>query len=183
MTDDPMKLFVIVMAVLLAVLGFVAYQSWSQASAYEVALASAQDDAKSFREYGADVRRLCEQLRGTRIAGKSPKSMFDELATNNGFRLTQIKEDLDVTRGGNVKEKRFVVQLSRTQGTAPLPRDKIARFCRDVEQYSNGLLKTIELRLSRQTGRDQTELGKVDEVVDDKYTFDAVFGYRYIPVE
>lgn len=182
MSDDPMKLFVVVMAVLLAVLGFVAYQSWTQAAAYERALDSAEADAKNFREWGADVRKLCEQLRGTRLSGgKDPRPMFDDVARQNGIRLTSNRDDRNVrTIGGNVKEKRYIVELSRQQGTQPVPRDSVAKFCRDVERLSNGLLKTIEIDLRRATGKDQVEVGQSEFVAEDRYTFTIVFGYRFI---
>ena len=37
MTEDPVKLYVVVMTILLAVLGFVAYTSYQEAEAYEAA--------------------------------------------------------------------------------------------------------------------------------------------------
>ena len=37
MTEDPIKLYVVVMTILLLVLGFVTYATWQQASAFEAA--------------------------------------------------------------------------------------------------------------------------------------------------
>jgi len=181
-TEDPVKLFVIVMTILLAVLGLVTMSSYSQAKAYELALARAPRDAENLREYAADVNLFCEQLKGSKLRDtKSPLGLIEEIAKSNGFRPTGLRQDPRLKPvSGSVKERRFIVELTRAQGTEPLPRDLIGKFCRDVELYSNGLLKTIEVDLLRATGPRTVEVGKLDDVVGDTYTFEVVFGHRFI---
>jgi len=182
MTEDPVKLYVLVMAILLAVLGFVTISSYNQAAAFEAALARAPRDAENLREFAADVNLFCEQLKGSKLGGaKSPLGLIEELARNKGFRPTGLRQDPRLkTISGNVKERRYVVELTRAQGTEPLPRAQVGEFCRDVELYSNGLLKTIEVLLVRATGPKTLDVGKHEDVTGDTYTFEIVFGNRII---
>jgi len=179
MTDDPVKLFVVVMTILLGVLGFVAYASYNQAAAYERAVTQASGDATDLKKDAAEVQSLCEQI-GKGI-GKGYRGLIQRAAQFNNVTLSNNRTLRDKpVPGGRGMEKRFQVQVTRGRTTGPINRDQIAKFCRMVEADSRGILKTIELKLIRATGRGQGKAGTEDRVTDDVYTVTIIFGLRVV---
>ena len=61
MTEDPVKLYVIVMAILLCVLGYVAWDSYQQAYAFEAAIDRAPREAEQMQDLVAEVKALVKQ--------------------------------------------------------------------------------------------------------------------------
>ncbi|MHC4958975.1 MAG: hypothetical protein ACYTGN_11430 [Planctomycetota bacterium] len=179
MTDDPIKLFVVVMMILLAVLGFVTSAFYNQASALESAVVDAKRDAERLKEAAADVQSLCEQI-GKGIGG-GYRGLIARAAQFNNIKISSNRTLRDKpVPGGRGMEKRFQVQVTRGRTTSPINRDQIAKFCRMVENDSRGILKTIELKLIRATGRGQGKAGTEDRVVNDQWTVTVVFGLRVV---
>ena len=179
MTEDPIKLFVVVMSILLAVLGFVAYKAYGQAAEYESALETLEGDAKRMRELEAEVENLTKQL--STGAKKGYLTVIQNAANANGVRLSRRNKIRDKGIGARGLEKRFRVMITRDRTASPITREKAAKFCRDVEKYSGYVLRTIELSLNRATGRGGAgKAGSDDIVTDDLYRVTVIFGYRTI---
>jgi len=180
MTDDPIKLFVVVMAILLCVLGFVSFKSYQQAAAFEKAIDDAGRDATKLREHAGEVQMLCNQLKQSKLS-QGYRTLIDQAARYNSIRLSSLtgpKPDKISARG---VEKRFTAKVSRSGASQPLTRDQIAKFCRTVERDSRGILKTIEIIMRRAVGKGgKGKAGTQEEVVNDVYTVDFVFGLRVV---
>ena len=180
MTDDPIKLFVVVMSILLCVLGFVAYASYNQANDFERALQQAPDHAKQLRELAADVQMLCDQLKDSSL-GKGHATLISDAAKYNRIKLSSLGEEARPKKiGTRGRERRFKVEINRSGGGRYLTREEIAKFCRTVENDSRNILKTIELTLKRDTSLKGIPAGTVEEVINDKYSATIVFGLRVI---
>jgi len=180
MTDDPIKLFVVVMSILLCVLGFVAYASYNQASDFEKALEQAPRQAEQLRELASDVQMLSEQLKSSKL-GKGHATLISDAARYNGIKLSSLGEDPRAKKiGTRGRERRFKVEINRSGGGRFLTRDQIAKFCRTVERDSRNILKTIELTLKRNTSAKGMPAGSAEEVVNEKYSASIVFGLRVV---
>ena len=179
MTEDPVKLYVVVMAILLCVLGFVALTSHAEAAAYEDAINRANTYDKKMKEYAAEVKALCGQLSGSRLT-RGFTSLIEEAANDNGVKFSRLYEGKSVRLGNKGKERRWVVKVTQSSTSRPLTRETIARFCQAVERYSQGILKTIEIRLSRVTGPNTPSPGREDKVINDLYRGDLIFGLRVV---
>lgn len=180
MTDDPIKLFVVVMAILLCVLGFVAYKSYDQAAAFESAVQSAPRDAKMLREHAGEVQMLCNQLKRAGVS-QGYRTLIANAARFNSIKLSSLTgpKPTKISRRG--VEKRFTAKISRGGGARPITRDQIARFCRTVETDTRGILKTIEITMRRAVGKGgRGKAGTEDQVINDVYTVDVVFGLRVV---
>ncbi|MHC4451208.1 MAG: hypothetical protein ACYS0E_13900 [Planctomycetota bacterium] len=167
MTEDPVKLYVVVMAILVAVLGWVAHTSYDQATAFEQAIEDAPNDAKKFRELSGSVQGLVNQLKRSKLAGMDHITLVENAAT------THLPG----------KELRWKVEISRSgrgAGGGPVSRNNVARFCRQVELDSRGILKVIEIELRRYHGEGGTKAGAKQEIRDDLYTGQIVVGMRVV---
>ena len=156
MTEDPVKLYVVVMAILLCVLGFVAWTSYKEAAAYEAALHRAPKEAETLKELASDVSGLCEQLKNSNLQ-RGYKTLILDAATNNGRKASRLgsMKDESVGRGRRGKKKRFNFVFGGSKMSPPGTRNQISRFCRQVEYDSQGILKTLEVKLSRYTGANE----------------------------
>jgi hypothetical protein len=180
MTDDPIKLYVVVMSILLCVLGFVAYASYSQAAAYERALELAPVHAEQLRELAADVQMLCDQLKQSKLA-KGYKTLIESAANYNSVSTSSISEESKAKRiGTKGKERRFRAEFRRGGQSRPLTREQVAKLCRTVELDSRNILKTIEITLRRHSGAGGIPPGREDEVMADTYTGNVIFGLRVV---
>ncbi|MHC4971745.1 MAG: hypothetical protein ACYTG3_05390 [Planctomycetota bacterium] len=181
MTEDPVKLYVVVMAILLCVLGFVAWTSYKEASAYEAALERAPGEAKALKELASDVSALCKQLSKSKLQ-RGYKTLILDAATMNRLKhsLSGSMKDESVGRGRRGKKKRFNYAFGGTKKSPPATRDQIARFCRQVENDSQNILKTLEIKLSRYTGAGEPAAGQEDKVMDDRYKGVIIFGFQII---
>ena len=180
MTEDPVKLFVVVMAILLAVLGFVAFASYNQAKNYEEAVRTAPGDAKRLREYASDILSLCKQLKQSKL-DKGYLTLISRAAQYHRIKLSSYNPQGEKSiPGGRGKERRFKVDVSRGRNVSPLTREQIAKFCQTVERDSKGILKTIELTMRRVSGRDIGKAGTEDKVTNDTYTVTIIFGLRVV---
>ena len=170
MTEDPVKLYVVVMAILLCVLGFVAYQSHSEAANYRSAIEDAKRLARELTEAGSQVQLITNQLSQSKMQ-KGELSLIEEAMTDSGLPKYRLEEVKAVRRPGSKgKEKRFRVQISQSAGGRALTREQIARFCQTVERYSQGLLKTIEI----------PSPGQQPQVVADLWRGTIIFGLRVV---
>ncbi len=180
MTDDPVKLFVVVMAILLCVLGFVAYKSYDQAAAFEKAVQSAPRDAEMLREHAGEVQMLCNQLKRAGVS-QGYRTLIEQAALFNSIKLSFLTGPKQTKISARGVEKRFTVKINRGGGARPITRDQIAKFCRTVERDSRGILKTIEIVMRRAVGKGgKGKVGTEDEVIDDVYTVEVVFGLRVV---
>lgn len=186
--EDPVKLYVGVMAILIAVIGLVAWKGYAGVQEYERALQVAPGQAKQIRETAADVNQLCTQLESSTLKRtREPLSLIYQMCQSNRIsdqpNLRQDRTDKSL-RGTRAKERRFILTISKTGSQQPVRRDQIAKFCQDVERESNGILKTIELKLRRYTGADAPAPGKTEgKITDDTYVGDVVFGYRFVEAD
>ncbi|MFQ5844290.1 MAG: hypothetical protein ACE5JG_04800 [Planctomycetota bacterium] len=172
MSNDPVKLYVALMTILLAILGFVAATSYQQAQAYADALELAPSHARKIRELGAEVAQMCTQLAASDLRNKRPKAVVESKAKQFGIVSQRLGETPRPQRiAGKIKERRYYIEIGRKN---PIPRETFARFCSQVERSTNGILKTIEVRLDRIGSG-----GKSDEVTDDVYHGKAIFGFRF----
>ena len=178
MTDDPIKLYVVVMAILVCVLGWVAHTSYQQAAAIEQAIADAPNDAKRLRDYAGVVDALCRQLSSDKL-DRGFGTLIENAANANRIANSGFGDDPDVKLPGRVKEKRWKFQFRRSGRSKPLTRDEVARFCRQVELDSRGILKTIEIYLRRHQGAGGVQIGG-EEIVNDSYTGHVIFGLRVL---
>ncbi|MHC4730650.1 MAG: hypothetical protein ACYS6Z_08675, partial [Planctomycetota bacterium] len=182
MTEDPVKLYVVVMAILLCVLGFVAWTSYKEASAHEAALHRAPKEAETLKELASDVSALCEQLRNSKLLGRGYKTLILDAATNNRLKSARSgsMKDESVGRGRRGRKKRFNFVFGGNKMSPPATRDQISRFCRQVEKDSQGILKTLEIKLSRYTGAGEPAAGQQEKVIDDRYKGTIIFGFQII---
>ena len=165
MTEDPVKLYVIVMAILLCVLSYVAYDSWKQASAFEAALDRAPDEAEQMRQLASDVKALVERVQ------KSMGIISSRFDTGPA----------PIGRGVKGEEKRVTIDFGGGRTSPALSRQQVVKFCEAVERDSSGIVKTIEIRLNRATGEGLPDPGKEDgKVTADKYKGTIVFGLRVV---
>ena len=179
MTDDPIKLFVVVMAILLGVLAFVSYKTYDQAAAFERAIASAPQDAEKLKEYAGEVKAFYEQLKNLKV-GKGFRTLIAEALRYNNITESSLNGPKSEKIGSRGVEKRYTVEISRGGGAQPLTRNQIAKFCLTVEQQSRNILKTLEIHMRRSTGKGAGKPGTEERVVDDLYTVKVVFGLRTI---
>ena len=181
MTEDPVKLYVVVMAILLCVLGFVAWSSYEEANAFEEALARAPHEAELLKELASGVSAQCEQLGQSKLR-KGHKTLILEAATIHGLTHTRFQQMKDerVGRGRKGKKKRFSYTFGTSRASKPATREQLARFCQAVERDSQGILKTLEIKLTRVTGPGQPSPGKQEKVVKDLYKGTILFGYQVI---
>jgi len=181
MTEDPIKLYVVVMSILLCVLGVVAYLSWQQASAFEEAIDRAPHEAEMIKEYASEVKSLCDQLSGQKLR-QGYKTLIEQAANYNGVRASKLGQETKdkPVPGGKGVERRFYVDVHRSGTSQPMTRDQVARFCSTVERDSRGILKTIEIDLTRHTGADGIPAGREEIVDGDTYTGKMVFGLRIV---
>ncbi|MHC4937399.1 MAG: hypothetical protein ACYTHK_00335 [Planctomycetota bacterium] len=184
MTEDPVKLYVVVMAILVAVLGWVAHTSYDQASAFETAIQQAPNDAEKFRELSGSVQGLINQLKRSKLAGMDHITLVENAATTHLRGKRGIKrESPRRLKGQTGKELRWKVDISRkSRGGAggPVSRNDVARFCRQVELDSRGILKVIEIDLRRYHGEGGSKAGSKAEIRDDLYTGFVVVGMRVV---
>jgi len=183
-TEDPVKLYVVVMAILVAVLGFVAKTSYKQASAFEQAIAQAPADAERFRELSASVTGLINQLKRSKLAGMDHITLVENAANQNLRGKRPInRENPRRLKGQSGKELRWKVEIARAvRGGVggPVSRNDVAKFCRQVELDSRGILKVIEVELRRYHGEGTTKSGASEEIRDDVYTGSVVVGMRVV---
>ncbi len=179
MTDDPVKLYVLVMSILLCVLGFVAWQSHKEAQAYATALDRADSQAKRLRESAARVNALCDQLKKSKL-GLGEKTLVGRAATDNGLETTNNTEINAKRFGRRGRTRRFKAEFRTSRGAKGITRDNLARFCRAVERYSQGALKTMEVEFNRVTGKGHAKIGAQDRVIDERYSGHVIFGMREI---
>lgn len=180
MTEDPVKLYVVVMGILLCVLGFVAYKSNSEAENYQSAIESAPRLARELKQVGSEVQGITNQLSKSKMQ-KGELSLIEEAMTDCGLPKYPFEAMKEVRRPGSKgKEKRFRVQIRQTAGGRALTREQIARFCQTVERYSQGILKTIEIRINRATGPGIVPPGSADKVINDLWRGQIIFGLRVV---
>ena len=182
MTDDPVKLYVIVMAILIGVVGFIAKTSYDQATAYETAIQQAPADAKVFRQRAASVKGLIAQLKKSKLATMGHIKLVETAAQANlrGKRKISVDDAKLPNRGG--KELRWKVDISRSSrgGGGPVTRNDVARFCRQVELDSRGILKVIEIELRRSNSPGGPKVGDDIEIRDERYTGHVIVGMRVV---
>jgi hypothetical protein len=178
MTEDPVKLYVVVMAILLGVLGYVAYSSYREAAAFEAALDRAPREAKALKENAEVVLGLCEQLGKSKLR-QGEVTLISQAATRLGIDPSQLKTADPERLGSRAKRLRWQIRFG-TGSSKPLKRSHIAQFCQTVELDSQGVLKTIDLDLNRITGRDVTDPGKQDTVTEDVYSGTITFGKNVV---
>ena len=172
MSDDPVKLYVVLMTILLAILVFVAVTSYNQAQAYESALELAPEQAQTIRTLSLEVTQLTSQLKSSDLRDKRPAAVISERARRYGIEPERVGEAGRVTPiSGRVKERRFYIKISRKK---PVSRKKIADFASAVEDATRGILKTIEINISR-VGPG----GKSGTITDDLYYGEVNFGFRF----
>lgn len=179
MTEDPIKLYVVVMSILLAVLGFVTYATWQQAQAFETAIERAPRQAEEVKKYASEVSTLCETLKKSKV-GVGFVTLIEQACKYNRMTPSQLGQDPREPRvGANGKEKRFRVAF-RGRQSEPLTRERVASICKSVENDSRGILKTIEIELARNANTGDGRAGGKEIVKDDRYTGVIIFGLRYV---
>jgi len=179
MTEDPVKLYVVVMSILLCVLGGVAWTSHKEAQAYVTAIENADTQARRLREYAAQVNGLCDQLQQSKL-GLGEQTLIARAATDAGLKTTNNAEINPKRFGRSGRTRRFKAEFSTSRGNQGITRSQLADFCRRVERYSQGALTTLEIEMNRLTGRGQSKLGEQDRVVDERYRGYVIFGMREI---
>ena len=183
MTDDPVKLYVLVMAILIGVVGYIANTSYKQATAFEQAISDAPADAKNFRKRAANVTGLIRQLKQSKLANMDHITLVEQAAQSHlrGKRRLS-KETPKKIPNQRGKELRWKVDISRSSsgGGGPVSRNEVARFCRQVELDSRGILKVIEIELRRYTGQDGAKIGADVEIRDDRYAGHVIVGMRVV---
>ena len=179
MTEDPIKLYVVVMSILLCVLAVVTYATWQQAKDFEEAVERVERQREEFKDYAKDVSTLCETLKRSKLR-LGYKTLIQQARDFNRIKSSKLGEDPREPRiGVNGKEKRFRVEFRGSKADA-LTREKVASFCRTVENDSRGILKTIEIELSRASNHGDGRAGSKEIVRDDRYTGEVIFGLRYV---
>ena len=182
MTEDPVKLYVVVMAILVAVLGWVAKTSYEQAAAYSHAIVDAPKQAKKFSERAERVNELIAQLSTSKLKGSSYLQLVDNAArTHLGGRPTITPErPQSIPPRGKEMRWKVVVSKGSRGGTQPVTRNQIARFCRAVELDSRGILKVIEIMMRRDNSENSVPVGADQEIRNERYTCTLVVGMRVI---
>jgi hypothetical protein len=180
MTEDPVKLYVIVMAILLCVLSYVAYDSYKQAHAYEAALERAPLEAKQMKVLATDVRGLVDQLSQSEL--KQGKKILIERVERAMHIPHSSLDNQTPPLGGGIKgrEDRYIFEFGSGKSSPPQTRQTIAKFCEQVEIDSRGILKTIEIKLTRVSGEGMPEPGKDEKITGDTYRGTIVFGVRVV---
>jgi len=179
MTEDPVKLYVVVMAILVIVLGAVANMSYTDASNFEQAIESAPQDAERFRALSASVTGLINQLKRSKLAEVSYIALVENAANQNLRGNRRVRTDEGRIRGQPGKEMRWKVDINRSSG-GPVSRTDVAKFCRQVELDSRGILKVIEVELRRHHGQDSPKPGAMEQITNDRYTGSVVVGMRVV---
>jgi len=181
MTEDPVKLYVIVMAILLCVLSYVAYDSWKSASAFEAALERAPQEAEQMRQLASDVKALVDQLAKSGLRDGGERVLVLRVQQNAGINPSRFDTGpAPIGRGIKGVERRVTIDFGGGKASAPQPRDKLFRFCEAVERDSSGIVKTIEIKLSRATGEGSPDPGKEDRVIGERYKGTIIFGLRVV---
>lgn len=181
MTEDPIKLYVVVMAILVCVLGWVAYTSYDQARAFEQAIEESDRMAAQLKEHASQVSRLCEQLGGSKLGVGTYLTLIEDAANAKRVVRSRLQEESEKRIGSKGIERRFKIEIRSSGANArPLTRETLAEFCRQVERDSRGILKTIEIQLRRYSGASGIPAGSADEVVNDTYTGTIIFGLRVL---
>ena len=174
MTEDPVKLYVVVMAILLCVLAFVAYSSYQDAAAFEAAIERAPREAKVLKEYASEVNRLCDQLSRSKLR-QGEVTLIEQAANRLGVASSSIGPAGEKRLGRRGKQQRWHFNFG-TGASKPLTRERLARLCQAVELDSHGVLKTLEIEMFRITGKDVPDPGKEDLVTTDVYRGSIIFG-------
>ncbi|MHC4548338.1 MAG: hypothetical protein ACYTEZ_06125 [Planctomycetota bacterium] len=182
MTEDPVKFYVVVMTVLLCAAGYGAWLSYDKASAFETALERAPRESKQLKELASEVSALCKQLGQSKL-GRGYSTLIQDAANRNGLRhsrVGQIPRDEPVGTGRKGRRRRFNYVFGGTRASPPGTRDQIAKFCQAVERDSQGILKTLEIKLTRYSGPGEPPPGRQDKVIGDKYKGTVIFGFQFI---
>lgn len=179
MTEDPIKLYVVVMSILLAVLGVVTFATWQQTSALETALERVDSDAQRIREYSRDVQKLVDQLTRAQLS-RGPRTLIENAARNLGIAFTKLSEDPSKRIGTTGVEERYRFDFSGGRDSQALTRQQIAKFCQSVEMNSQGILKTIEIDITRSRSQGAGAAGTEERVLDDRWTGKIIFGLRKV---
>jgi hypothetical protein len=180
MTEDPVKLYVIVMAILLCVLSYVAYDSWKQAAAYEAAITRAPREAEQMKQLASEVKALVDQIAKSELRDGGETVLIERVEKTLNLTRSRYASDTIQMRGVRGREKRFTYDYGGGRGSPPLRRAELARLCESVERASGGIVKTIELNLRRATGDSEQEVGKTEKVTEDRYSAKIVFGLRVV---
>ncbi|MEM8885315.1 MAG: hypothetical protein AAGD14_14700 [Planctomycetota bacterium] len=183
MTEDPVKLYVVVMAILVGVLGYVANTSYKQANAFEQAIEQAPQDAKKFRELSANVMGLIKQLESSKLAKMNHTQLIENASEVKLRGKRPLNRDQRRVKGTNAKELTWKVAIQRGRrgsGAGPVTRMDVANFGRQVELESRGILKVIEIELRRSVGGSDVKVGDDVEIRDEKYTGNVVVGMRVV---
>ena len=182
MTEDPVKLYVVVMAILVCVLGWVAKESYDQASAYEMAIANSERDAKIFRQRATGVTTLINQLSASKLKDLDHITLVENAARAHLGGTPAVTNERPTRIPPKGKELRWKVAVTRSSrgGTKPVTRDQIAKFCRQVELDSRGILKVIEITMNRTQSEGSPPVGAAAEIRDDRYTCSIVVGMRVV---
>lgn len=182
MTEDPVKLYVIVMAILLCVLSYVAIDSWKQANAFEAAIDRAPKEAEQMRQLAADVKALVEQLSKSGLKDGGERVLVERVQRSMGIVHSGFDTDpAPIGRGVKGREKRVKIDFGGGRTSPALSRQTVVKFCEAVERDSSGIVKTIEIRLNRASGEGVPDPGKEDgKVTGDKYKGTIVFGLRVV---
>jgi len=179
MSDDPLKLYVVVMAILLCVLAFVAVKSYKESSAFERAVEEGPRVAKQFKTNASEVQTLCNQLSKSKLR-KGYLSLIEDAAQYCHVNFVSLKPQNDKRLRGGGKERRFVFEFRKSGRAANLTRGQVANLCRTVEMYSQGVLKTIEVQLFRTAEPGAPAPGKEEIVKGDVYRGKVIFGLRVV---
>ena len=179
MTEDPVKLYVVVMGILVLVLGYVALTSYEQANAFEQAIDDAPRDAEKFRDLSASVTGLINQLKRSKLAEVSYIALVESAANQHLRGNRRVRTDESRIRGQSGKELRWKVDINRSSGGA-VSRNDVAKFCRQVELDSRGILKVIEVELHRHHGQNSPKPGVMEQITNDSYTGSVVVGMRVV---
>ncbi|MFI5403373.1 MAG: hypothetical protein ACHQ1G_10580 [Planctomycetota bacterium] len=181
MTEDPVKLYVIVMAILLCVLSYVAYDSWKQASAFEAAIERAPQEAEQMRVLASDVKALVDQLAKSGLRDGGERVLVERVKNSMGIAHSGFNTDpAPIGAGIKGRERRVKVDFGGGRSSPPLSRQQVYKFCEAVERDSSGIVKTIEIKLNRASGEGMPDPGKEEKVTLDKYKGTIIFGLRVV---
>ena len=182
MTEDPVKLYVVVMAILVAVLGWVANTSYKQAAAYDHAIADAPKQAEKLRDQAESVNGLVVQLGASKLKGSSHINLIETAARSHLGGRPAVTEERPQRIPPKGREMRWKIVVSKGSrgGTQPVTRNQIARFCRAVELDSRGILKVIEIQMRRDQSDKSVPVGADQEIRDERYTCTIVVGMRVV---
>lgn len=181
MTEDPVKLYVIVMAILLCVLSYVAWDSYKQADAFAAALERAPREAEQMRQLASDVKALVDQLAKSGLRDGGERVLVERVEKSMGITHSAFDTDpAPIGRGIKGRERRVTVGFGGGRSSPPLSRQQVFKFCETVERDSSGIVKTIEIKLNRATGEGVPEPGKEEKVTLDKYKGTIIFGLRVV---